>query len=78
MEAHILERHPNVDLDSPENRLAEKHFSMKDHKRYKTAMDRQLGKAICIAMAGGMDSRAVINLKNEYTRYIILISSSKV
>ena len=34
-------------------------------------MDRQLGEAICIARAGGMDSKEVMNLKDEYTRCII-------
>ena len=41
------------------------------HNSYKIAMDRQLGEAICIARAGGMDSRSVMNLKEEYTRCII-------
>ena len=44
---------------------------MKIHRRYKSAMDRQLGEAICIARAGGMDSETVMNSKDEYSRCIL-------
>ena len=44
---------------------------MKVHEKYKTPIDKQLGEAICIARAGGMESTSVMNLKDEYTRCII-------
>ena len=65
METHINEHHPEIDLRDPNNRLAETHFTMKLHKRYKTPMDRQLGEAICIQRAGGMGSANVMNSKDE-------------
>ena len=71
METHLNDHHPEIDLRDPNNRLAETHFTMKLHKRYKTPMDRQLGEAICIQRAGGMDSANVMNSRDEYSRCIL-------
>ena len=46
---HLMERHPTVDLT---DKKAEDLFSMKVHKRYTSAMDCQLGEALCITRGG--------------------------
>ena len=46
-------------------------FTMKIHKCFKSALDRQLGEAVSIARAGGMEAIEVMNRKDEYTRCII-------
>ena len=43
METHLAEKHPNICLKDPKNREAETNFKIQVHKRYKSAMDRQLG-----------------------------------
>ena len=49
MEKHLIDKHPDISLEDPNNREAETNFNFKAHKKYKFAMDRQLGEAICIA-----------------------------
>ena len=43
MKKHLTERHPELDMTDPSNKIAEKFFRMKINKRYTTAMDHQLG-----------------------------------
>ena len=68
MEKHIAEKHPDIDLRDPKNRIAEDNFTIKAHKKYKTAMDRQLAEAICIARNGGMDSEMIVKFHSRDTR----------
>ena len=71
MVKHLKERHPTIDLSNPDNRIAEKYFTMKLHKKFRSAMDRQLGEALSISRAGGMESEGVMNSKDEYSRCIV-------
>ena len=71
MESHLQERHPNIRLADPKNREAETNFQFKIHQRYKSAMDRQLAEAICIARNGGMGSETIMNRKDEFGRCLI-------
>ena len=67
MREHIRDKHPEADKPGP----AENWFSMEVHKRYSTALERQLGEALCIARAGGMDSENVMNRRDEYNRCMV-------
>ena len=40
MTKHMKDRYPEVDMSDPLNRVAEKFFKMRVHKRYTLAMDR--------------------------------------
>ena len=71
METHLAEKHPNISLADTKNREAETNFTFKIHQRYKSALDRQLGEAICIARHGGRGSESVMNRKNEFSRCLI-------
>ena len=65
---HLETKHPELDLEDPENVRAEKHFKMEMDRQYSTAMDRQISEALAIARSGGMGSAAVMNNCDEYTR----------
>ena len=71
MEKHLRDKHPAVDIEDPQERKAENLFSFKVHKKYKNAMDRQLGEAIMIARNGGMESENILNSKDEFSRCLI-------
>ena len=71
MRDHIQAAYPELDLQPQNNSRAEDLFRMVLHRRYKTAMDRQLGEAINIAAAGGPDSPGVMNRKEMYSRCVI-------
>ena len=49
MRQHLREKHPETDQSGP----AETYFEMEIHRRYQTALERQLGEALCISRAGG-------------------------
>ena len=73
MVEHMHERHPEVELD-PHNAQpsqAQSLFKMSIHRGYKSALDRQLGEALCIARAGGMDATTVMNKRDEYSRCVV-------
>ena len=53
MVKHLRDRHPELDLMDPSNIEAERRFTMKIHRRYKYAIDCQVGEALCIAKARG-------------------------
>ena len=44
---------------------------MKVHRRYQTAIERQLSEAIMITNAGGLGCENIMNAKDEYTRCMI-------
>ena len=71
MEKHLVEKHPDLSLEDPDNRKAETNFHFRIHKRYKSVMDRQLGEAICIARNSGMDSDGIIHNTYEFSRCLI-------
>ena len=73
MAKHLVEHHPEMNLEDPSRREAKDYFSMSLHKKYNSAMERQLGEAICIARAGGMESGGIMNSKDEYSRCVIPI-----
>ena len=65
---HLEIKHPELDLEDPENVRAERHFKMEMDRQYSTAMDRQISEALAIARSGGMGSASVMNNCDEYTR----------
>ena len=50
------------------NRRAETHFKMVIHKRYQSALDRQVREALNIAKAGDPGSTQVMNRMEKYSR----------
>ena len=71
MVQHMRDVHPDVDLSEPPHKRAETLFTMKAHRKYKTALDRQLGEALMISRAGGTGSASLMNRKDEYTRCMV-------
>ena len=67
MKDHIEENHPEVGPgDKPENL-----FRMKIHRRFSSALDRQLGEAVSLASSGGVESPLTMNRKDEYSRCVV-------
>ena len=67
MRQHILERHPETDTEKP----AQEWFTMKVHKKFSTALERQLGEAVCIARSGGAGASNLLNRRDEFSRCIV-------
>ena len=67
MRQHVNEKHPQEDP----NTLPQSLFKMKIHRRYTTAMERQLGEALNLARSGGAGAEGVMNRKDEYSRCVV-------
>ena len=68
---HMERKHPEINLDVQENRMAEKSFRMEMAGQFRTAMDRQISEALAIARSGGMESEEIMNNCDEYNRCVL-------
>ena len=64
---HLEKEHQGEGKEKPANET----FKMKIHKRYRNALERQLGEALNIARAGGAGSDGLLNRKEEYSRCVV-------
>ena len=69
--SHMLEHleleHSGEGKDQPAHEI----FKMQIHKRYRSALERQLGEAQNIARAGGAGAKGLLNRKEEYSRCVV-------
>ena len=67
MRQHVSDKHPEIDPEKP----AHNWFEMETHRRFRSALERQLGEALCISRAGGAGAENLLNRKEEYSRCIV-------
>ena len=77
---HIIKSHPDLSLETEENRKVSDLFKMEVVNKFRTSMDRQLSEALAIARDGGLGSNMLMNGCEEYNRCIIpeLLKSTEV
>ena len=66
-----MRNHTELDIDHPIQRQAQNLFKTSIHRRNKTALERQIGKALCLAKAGGIESESVMNRKDEHSSCVV-------